>query len=181
MQRPAERTTQCGECGRNILRWPILTGRQIAACETCGLIEVQRASKITAIFVMVYVLAPIVTGLISYKSLPDESFNPDRHTAMLTEDYSEGTGPIETKSGLRVTMWRNSSTGEVFTSESFSEHRQAEGYRIFTIWLLYGLIGCFFYAGCTSWQDNYRGFATHWMKAQVVNIGIALFMLVGLR
>lgn len=119
------------------------------------------------VFIAIPLAGPILTNdrlPFAYHWLQNESFDEVRHEALYTREVAENS--------VRVEYWKVKATGEEFTRADFQEHRRSEGYRIFTIDFLYGLIGCLFYAASRTWP-TFNGFSVPMLKAVLVNLTIA--------
>jgi hypothetical protein len=105
-------------------------------------LEQKLLPKAEAIFWVLYLVIPIVTGLLAYNWLPNESYNPAVHELIASHEVSDDEGRTRTV----YDVWKDKKTGRIFRLENFEEHRRAESGRMAYTGFMYGLIGSAFFA-----------------------------------
>jgi len=55
-------------------------------------LEQKLSTKAETIFWVLYLIIPIVTGLLAYNWLPNESYNPDVHQLITSHEVSDAEG-----------------------------------------------------------------------------------------
>lgn len=133
---------------------------------------------VQAIFWIAFIIFPIVTGILQYHWLPNESpmlssgevLKPfeilSSHEECQDSDYGNNCGTV-------VDVWRNTNTGQVFTKKDFQVHRINERNRMTVTWFLYGLVGCLFFAGVKHYQK--KDFFRYFGIAMIINLAIAAY------
>src|SRR6266851_3736985 len=139
-------------------------------------LEQKSLPKAEAIFWVLYLVIPIVTGLLAYNWLPNESYNPAVHELIASHEVNDDEG----RTGTVYDVWKDKKTGRVFRLEEFEEHRRSESIRMTYTWFMYGLIGCTFFA---FRQSRFAGkkFTVALAQAIAVNLAVALFTYIGLE
>ena len=89
-------------------------------------------------FWIAFLISPLIFGLLEYRWLRDESFDPKRHELISGVDV----GTRYEEKGVRPMLWRSKETLEVFSPGDFAEHRTTERYRLTVVWFGYGLLAC---------------------------------------
>ena len=131
---------------------------------------------IQGIFWVAFIIIPLVTGLLSYHWLPNESpllssgevVPPNEvissHEECLTDSSCETVADV----------WRDTITGKTYTHDDFISHKSNERNRMALAWFCYGLIACFFIAGVAHYKK--KEFINSFGVAIFVNIAIALYI-----
>jgi len=121
----------------------------------------------------VFILVPLLTGLLAYNWLPNESYNPatDRVIASHDVDVDEN-GQDRTETVYDV--WQNVQTGKIHRLTDFERHRRSEQWRMTYTWFMYGLIGCVFYAFYAS-KVKGRQFVRSLVLAVLLDFVVATF------
>jgi len=77
------------------------------------------------VFWTLYLVVTFFTGILAYNWLPDESFDPEHHVALVQhtvcEDRDEGQ-----RCGEVYDIWKDKKTGTVFNFIDFEGHRRSE-------------------------------------------------------
>jgi hypothetical protein len=122
------------------------------------------------IFWALYLIVPLITGLLAYNWLPDEAYNPGRHLLIKSHEISDDEG----RTGTVYDVWKDKKTGRVFRQEDFEDHSRSESVRMTYTWFMYGLIGCAFFA---FRQSRFVGkkFTVALAQAIGVNLVVCLF------
>lgn len=127
------------------------------------------------LFWVVFILFPLLSGLLAYHWLPNEA--PMLSDGEVLKPYKILASHQECNDGgdcgTVADVWLNTETGKTYSKQDFVSHRYAERNRMTVTWFLYGLIGCFFYAGISYYQK--KDFFRHFGIAMVINIIIALY------
>ena len=132
-------------------------------------IEERASRNAEAIFWAVYVLVPLLTGLLAYNWLPHESYSPERDELLASHEISDGE-----KTGTVCDAWKDKATGRVYTISEFESHRRSESKRMGYTWFAYGLIGCAFFA-FRQVRFSDKRFVFSFLQAMSVNVAVALF------
>jgi hypothetical protein len=76
-------------------------------------------------FWITYIVVPLLTGVLQYHWLPNESFD-ERHQIMLEsrEVEDQNDNPVEVPG-----VWEDKETGAVYSYEGFRHHRHSEAVR----------------------------------------------------
>jgi hypothetical protein len=133
-------------------------------------LEQKLSPKAETIFWVLYLIIPIVTGLLAYNWLPNESYNPDVHQLIASHEVSDDEG----RTGTVYDVWKDKKTGRIFRLEDFEEHRRAESVRMAYTGFMYGLIGCAFF-GFRQSQRREKKFVVSFGQATAVNLAFALY------
>jgi len=128
--------------------------------------------RLEILFWIAFVVVPLLTGILAYRWLPNESFDERKHELLLGDQV----GDRWQEHGVRARMWKSKKTGEVFTPASFDEHRAAEAIRLPVTWFTYGLLGCVVYAWRSSRSQGQGGTFFHrFGTAVALNLVAAVF------
>ncbi len=103
-----------------------------------------RLDKINTAFWVIYILVAIFSGIMQYRYEPHEGY--DAKTDELLKSHYEECGTEGMDSCEVPDLWRDKTTGKIYTPDDFLTHRRAEAWRIAPITFAYGLIGCLFAA-----------------------------------
>jgi hypothetical protein len=122
-----------------------------------------------AIFWVLYFVIPLVTGLLAYNWLPNESYDPDVHQLIASHEVTD-----EGRTGTVDDVWKDKKTGQIFRLKEFEEHRRAESVRMAYIGFMYGLIGCAFF-GFRQSQRGRKKFVLSFGQATAVNLAYTLY------
>lgn len=130
-------------------------------------------------FWIVFFIIPFVTGLLAYHWLPNEapmlsSGEVIKPFEIITSHEECNNSDSGNNCGTVVDVWRNTLTGEVFTKDAFKTHRYNERNRMTVTWFLYGLIGCFFFAGIQYYKK--KDFFRYFGIAITINMVIAFYI-----
>src|SRR5258708_30754540 len=126
------------------------------------------------VFWIFFIIFPLTTGLLSYHWLPNEApMLSNGDVIKPFEIISSHEECSDNNCGTVVDAWRNTVTGETFTKGDFKTHRYNERNRMTATWFLYGLIGCFFFAGIQYYKK--KDFFRYFGIAITINIIIALY------
>lgn len=109
-------------------------------------------STIEKIFWVVYIAAPIFTGILSYNWLSNES--PEEGTHEILTSYTECD--IYEQCAEIPDSWRNIKTGNVYTHYDFEKHKKGEGNKLALKFIGYGLVGYIFYYIFRFFRDKER-------------------------
>ena len=123
------------------------------------------------IFWVLYLLVPLITGLLAYNWLPNEAYSPERHELIASHEISDNEG----RTGTVYDVWKDKKTGRIFRLEDLEEHRRSERVRMTYTCFMYGLLGGVFFAFT---QSRFAGkkFTVSLAQAMAVNLAVALFM-----
>ena len=127
--------------------------------------------RLHKVFWVAFVLIPIVTGILQYDWLPNELFDPERHTALRYREVCDDTHCEETPS-----VWKHKQSGRIYSYEGFAAHRKNEAYRMAVWWFAYGLIGCFAWAGFRN-RETEPDFWKPFSAAVCVNAAVTGFVI----
>ena len=132
-------------------------------------IEEKLSHEAEVIFWIIYVLViPISTGVLAYKWLPHESYNPKY------DELIEGHGVDDgERTGTMADAWVDTSTGIVYTRAQFEPHQRDEAKRMALVWFGYGLIGCAFFAFRQTHLKQKR-YTTAFAQAVLVDFVLSL-------
>jgi hypothetical protein len=120
-----------------------------------------------------FFLFPIFTGLFHFNTLPNENPLDDLSLYEILEYHEDVIGPTGAEIAMHPTLWRNKSTGEIFSDEDFIEHHRKEIWRITKTMVLYGFLGCIIFA--IGYKATGKGkFVVGMQYALVVNAAIAV-------
>lgn len=122
-------------------------------------------------FWTLFIALPILTGLLAYRWLPNESFDEKRHELVAGHEV----GDRFQDHGISADIWKDKKTGEIFTPARFAEHRKMEARRMAVTWFGYGLVGCLFFAWVGALKGQGRFFVA-FGKAVALNLVIAGYM-----
>jgi membrane associated rhomboid family serine protease len=128
------------------------------------------------IFWVLYILVPIITGILAYNWLPNEVYNPEHHELIASHQISDDEG----RTGTVYDVWKDKKTRRIFRLEDFEEHRRSESVRMTYTWFMYGLLGCAFFAFRQS-RIAGKKFTVALAQAMAVNLAVALFTYIGLE
>ena len=126
------------------------------------------------VFWLIYLFAPMFTGWLDYRALPNEYFDPARHTVVKSH-HREMWPQLAGDSYEVPDAWRDDATNTTYTAESFSAHHRSEAQRLGLSCFTYGLIGCAFFAYCRSMKDQ-SGFLRAFRNATIIDVLIALLV-----
>ena len=121
---------------------------------------------------MFFVL-PIVTGLLSYDWLPNESFDVRKHEMLSSREVCRDTGVGDDCRDV-AESWKDGRTGKIYTRGQFAAHAKAERYRLTYADFGYGLIACFFWGYARS-REKPGSFFENFGMAVCIDIAWALF------
>jgi hypothetical protein len=133
-------------------------------------LEQKLSPKAETIFWVLYLVIPIVTGLLAYNWLPNESYNSDVHQLIASHEVSDDEG----RTGTVDDIWKDKKSGRIFRLEDFEEHRRGEFVRMAYTGFMYGLIGCAFF-GFRQSQRKGKKFVVSFGQATAVNLAFALY------
>jgi hypothetical protein len=125
--------------------------------------------RVQEIFWAAFIILPIVTGILSYRWLPNESYDQRKHVLLQSETDDEGE---------RAMVWRSKTTGSVYTRAQFASHAREEARRIALRSFAYGLLGCLFFAAARHFRHG-RRFALSLRNALLVDVAAALLLWAG--
>jgi len=129
--------------------------------------------KLQVMFWSIYLILPMFTGWLAYDWLPNESYDEKRHTVLVAHEVTNKLGDDHEIPD----MWMDKTTGRIYTPRDFSEHKWSEAKRLATVWFVYGLIGCFFFAYARTVKKQ-AGFHEAFGKAVLVNLAFAVGTLI---
>ncbi len=122
-------------------------------------------------FWVIYLLFPILTGLLAYHWLPNES--PMENRDIVVSSHTVCTND-DTRCDEAPDVWINKQTGVKHTRAEFHSHAKHERIRLLFADFSYGLIGCFFFAFARNYEVK-GSFFEKFGKAILVNLGFVLF------
>ncbi len=133
---------------------------------------------VQSVFWVAFIIIPVVTGILAYHWLPNESpMLPGGQVLKPYEILESHEACQDTDGGSRcetvADIWKNTETGNTYTKADFQSHRISERNRMTTVWFLYGLIGCIFFAGTQHYKK--KDFFKYFGIAIAVNLAIAAF------
>jgi hypothetical protein len=132
-------------------------------------LERKLSPKAEVIFWVLFLVVPIITGLLAYNWLPNESYNPALHQLIASHEISDDEG----RTGTVYDEWKDKKTGRMFRLEDFEEHRRAESLRMAYTSFMYGLIGCAFFGFRQSGREG-KKFVVSFGQAAAVNLAFAI-------
>ncbi len=82
-----------------------------------------------------FFLVPLITGILAYELLPNESFDKTKHDLISSKEVEGSSGAYgELAFGEMALEWRDKKTGELFSRTQFKQHRREEAKRMSVIW-----------------------------------------------
>ena len=117
-----------------------------------------------------YVALPFFTGWLDYRPMPNELFDENRHEVIESHAIH---GPNYMGIEGIADKWRDPATGQVYSAESFAEHRRTEALRLGVAWFAYGVIGCALYS-CGSLLRGKAPMLRSFAYALALDVTVAL-------
>jgi hypothetical protein len=144
-----------------------------------GLLDLESLRGSGNFFWILFIVVPLLTGMLAYRWDPGESFEAARDVAIRSHEVCEDNGETE-RCGEMVDEWRVKATGEIVSRGDFTEKRQREAARMAYWWFLYGLLGCYFFAFQKA-SDGPRSFTRLLVGAALVDSLVATFTYFSMR
>ncbi len=111
------------------------------------------SSKLEKVFWVIYILFPLTTGILTYRHLPNESADENKHEILASYEECD---PMYNQCGKVPIAWQDKITGQVYTKSDFIEHSKKEGLITFLKRIGYAVLGISFYFLFKHFRDKQK-------------------------